>query len=216
MSLIVFVGPSYIGKTFTIREWLLPQLMHRPGELVRVAPASGYDAALVHDPPTGENPHGQYPGQRFRDVAEWRRAPKRQRICCLENPSATAMAEVGQKPGRLVLVIDELERLIGSEGQADPAMLELFNAGRNYGSLVVGSCRRLMNINAKARANLQLAYFGAPSDAQDRVHAARAAQVDPSVFDELGEIGTFVEWRAGGQRAIVRVVDRRRVVLRQL
>ena len=49
MSLIVFVGPSYIGKTFTIREWLLPQLMHRPGELVRVAPASGYDAALVHD-----------------------------------------------------------------------------------------------------------------------------------------------------------------------
>lgn len=227
MSLTVYAGPSNIGKSFSIKNWLLPMLLHRPEFATDMAPAGGYVAALIHDPRTPKHPNGQYPGQRFRDVAEWLRATDRPRLACLEAPTFDAMCLAAKEHG-LVLVVDELERAF--DGAPSPIVVEMCIAARQYNSLVVGGCKRLGNLPTKARSNLERVFFGSLSDNDDRIDCAKQTGISMKLLQELSapatattsggpltEQGTFLEWhRASGWRGLTRVVNRQKITIKEL
>ncbi|HEX8010223.1 MAG TPA: hypothetical protein VF814_04725 [Casimicrobiaceae bacterium] len=227
--MIVYAGPSNIGKTYSIREYLLPALLTMPSVVTDMAPPEGYSAALVHDPRTAKHPNGQYPGGRFDDVADWSRALERPKLSCLERPTFEAMCEMGKTVGGLVLVIDELERALEGRGGAGD-VIEMLIASRQHNCIVVGGCKRLGNLPTKARSNVEVVFFGNLSDIGDRRDCAEVTRVSREVLDELckpatgnapggplTEQGTFLEWhRASGWRGLTRVHNRARILLRQL
>jgi hypothetical protein len=216
MSLIVFVGPSGIGKTFAIREWLLPMLLTEPRHVTSLAPER-FAGALVHDPPTAEHPDGQYPITRYPDVASWRRAERRPRAAAIADPTLQALCSAAIEIGRLVLVLDDLHRLLGSERPPPREARELCEAGRHHGSVIVGGCRRLKGLNAIARGNVELAFFGNLADEDDRRYAAVTADVRPEDLRRLNRPGVFLEWdRPSGRRCLIRIADRRRLIIQEL
>lgn len=216
MSLIVFIGSSNTGKTYALREWMLPALLADPGQVTTMSPAEGYASALIHDPPTTERPKGQYPGVLYQDVAEWRRAEARPRVARFSNPSLDAMCQVAVEFGRMILCLDEANRLFGNERKPPKAAGELIESGRHSGSKIIGSARRLKTLHTTARSNLEAAYFGSLADNADREDAAAAADVDPEQLRNLPE-HTFLEWRREtGERSLIKVVDRRKMILRKL
>jgi hypothetical protein len=223
MSLTVFVGPSNIGKSYSIKHWLLPTLLGpRPDLATEMAPAGGYTAALIDDPRTAKHPEGQYPGPRFRDVAEWMRGTDRLRVACLEHPSFDAMCLAARELGGLVLVVDELERAFA--GSPSEIVVEMCIAARNHNSLVVGGCKRLGNLPTKARSNLERVFFGNLSDRGDREDCAKQTGIPVRELEQLSAVGgplteqgTFLEWDArSGWRGLTRVVDRRKITLQTL
>jgi hypothetical protein len=222
MSLTLFIGPSKIGKSYTLRHWYLPMLLHRPELATDMAPKGGYAAMLIHDPRTPAHPEGQYPGARFTDVAEWLRATDRPRVACLERPSFDAMCAAAKDLGGLVLVVDELERAF--ESSPTPTVIEMFVAARQYNSLIVGGAKRIGNLPPKARSNVERAFIGNLSDVGDRTEAADLVRLPRRELDALcsvgGELttqGTFLEWhRATGWKGLTRVVNRQKITLRQL
>jgi hypothetical protein len=222
LSLTLFVGPSRIGKSFTLSRWYLPMLLSKPELATEMAPPGGYAAALVHDPRTPAHPGGQYPGERFQDVAAWLRATDRPRLACLEAPSFDAMCAAAKQLGGLVLVVDELERAF--ESSPTPTVIEMFVAARQYNSLIVGGCKRIGNLPPKARSNIEQAFIGNLSDVGDRAEAAELVRIPRRELDALCSVGglltqqgTFLEWhRASGWRGLTRVVDRRKITLLSL
>lgn len=224
MSLQVFVGPSNIGKTYFLREWWLPMALTRPELVTDMAPAGGFTAALIHDPPTMKHPHGQYPGQRFVDVADWLRAVDKPRLACLERPTFEALCELGQTQGGLIIVVDELERVLAKGSRASVAVMEMLIAGRQHNCIIAAGCKRLVAVPTDARANLETAYFGNLADQGDRADAAEQTRVDLRVLDELArpggpltEQGTFLEWRrASSWRGLTRVQNRQKLTVREL
>jgi hypothetical protein len=225
VSLQVFVGPSNIGKTYFLREWWLPMAMTRPELVTDMAPSGGFKAVLIHDPPTMAHPHGQYPGQRFDDVAAWLRAVDKPRLACLERPTFEALCEAGAQIGGLIIVVDELERVLQKGGsRQSPAVMEMLIAGRQHNCVIAAGCKRLVAVPTDARANLETAYFGNLSDQGDREDAAQQTRVDLRVLDGLAssggpltQQGTFLEWRrATSWRGLTRVVNRQKVVIQEL
>jgi len=218
MSLILFVGPSNIGKTFAMREWMLPALLHDPGQVTDMAPPEGFSTVLIHDPPTPQKPDGQYVDiVRYADVAEWRRAEKRPRVARFSSPTLEAMCGAAVEYGRMVLAFDEANRLIGNERKPPAQASELIESGRHYGCLIIGACRRLKAVHTSARSNIEVAYFGNLADDDDRDDAAAAAGVDPELLRGIKQQGVFLEWvRSTGDRALIRVENRRKMVLRRL
>jgi len=216
MSFALFVGPSGIGKTYAVREWLLPMLLTQPRTISDLNP-DRFNAALIYDPRTNESPDGQFPGERFADVAAWRRAERRPRVACLDAPSPESMAEAAVELGRLVLVMDEINYAWPNDRKPGPAAVQLASAGRHAGCMVVGGCRRVMELHNSVRANITVAYFGNPSDGNDRDDVRRVTSVDPAELPELAERGTFIEWhRQSGRRSLIRVTERRKITIRQL
>lgn len=225
MSLQVFVGPSNIGKTYFLQQWWLPMALSRPELVTDMAPSGGFTAALIHDPPTMKNAHGQYPGQRFEDVAAWLRAVDKPRVACLERGATfEAMCEAGQQAGGLILVVDELERVLSKGGRVAPSVMEMLIAGRQHNCLIAAGCKRLVAVPTDARANLETAYFGNLSDQGDRDDAAKQTGVELRVLEELArpggpltEQGTFLEWRrASGWRGLTRIQNRQKVTITEL
>lgn len=216
MSLIVFIGSSNTGKTYATREWMLPALLEDPGQVTTMAPADGYASVLIHDPPTTERPKGQYPGTLYQDVAEWKRAAQRPRVARFSNPSFDAMCQVAVEWGRMVLCLDEANRLLGNDRKPSKAAGELIESGRHSGCKIIGSARRLKTLHTTARSNLEAAYFGSLADEGDREDAAAAAGVDAEQLRGLPE-HVFLEWRREtGERSLIKVVDRRKITLRKL
>jgi len=217
MSLIVFVGPSRIGKTFAMREWMLPALLARPGEVTSMAPAGGYGAVLIHDPPTTERPDGQYAvGTCYQDVAEWKRAEKRPRVARFVNPSLDSLCAAAVEHGRLVICLDEANRLIGNERKPSKPAAELIESGRHHGSMIIGAARRLKALHTSARSNIEVGYFGNFADDDDREDAANAANVNPDRLRSLPPY-TFLEWRREtGDCTLIRIENRRKIVFDKL
>lgn len=217
MSLIVFIGPSRIGKTYAMEQWLLPTLLTNPTEVTSMAPAAGYGAILIHDPPTAERPDGQYPGGvRFQDVAEWKRAKRRPQVACFVNPSLDSLCRAAIDKGRMVVCLDEANRLIGNERKPPPAASELIESGRHHGCVIIGGARRLKSLHTSARSNIEVAYFGALADPDDRDAAAEAADIDPEKLRNVPE-HSFLEWRREtGDVALIKVQDRRKITVSSL
>jgi hypothetical protein len=224
VSLQLFIGPSNIGKTYFMRHWWLPMVLTRPELVTDMAPRGGFSAVLIHDPRTQKHPNGQYPGQRFDDVAAWMRSASKPRVACLEHPTFEAMCEVGQQLGGLVLVVDELERVLSKGSRVDPVVMEMLIAGRQQNCIIVAGAKRMIAVPTDARANIETVYFGNLSDKGDRDDAVETTRVDPKLLDhlarpggELTEQGTFLEWRrASSWRGLTRIVNRQKVVIRQL
>lgn len=216
MSLIVFIGPSRIGKTYAMQQWLLPTLLTNPSEVTSMAPPGGYGAILIHDPPTAGKPQGQYDGEHFEDVAAWRRAPRRPKVACFSNPGLDAMCRAAVDFGRVVVCLDEGNRLIGNERKPPQAADELINSGRHHGCLIIAGARRLKSLHTSARSNIELAYFGALADPDDRDAAAEAAGIDADKLRNVPE-HSFLEWRREtGDVALITVRDRRKITLSSL
>jgi hypothetical protein len=217
MSVHLFVGPSNIGKTFAIREWLLPAMLADPIQATAMAPPNGYAAALIHDPPTVKDPKGQYDGALYQDVSEWKRAEKKPRVARFVDPSMRALCETAIERGRLVLVLDELDRLLPSARTPAPEAANLIERGRHYGCLIVGGCRRLKAVHTSVRGNIERAYFGNLADDEDRAYAAECANVSPDLLRGITQQGVFLEWdRASGRVALIRVQNRKRTIIRSL
>lgn len=223
MSLIVYAGPSNIGKSYSIKHWLLPTLLGpRPELATEMAPTGGFVTALIDDPRTSKHPDGQYPGPRYRDVAEWKRGHDRQRVACLERPSFDAMCLAARELGGMVLVVDELERAFA--GSPSEIVVEMCIAARQHNSLVVGGCKRLGNLPTRARSNLERVFFGNLSDRGDRDDCAKQTGLPLRELEQLSAVGgplteqgTFLEWhRASGWKGLTRVVNRQKITLRQL
>jgi hypothetical protein len=224
LSLQLFVGPSNIGKTFFLRSWWLPMVITRPELVTDMAPRGGFRSVLIHDPPTQKHPSGQYPGQRFDDVAAWMRSSSKPRVACLERPTFEAMCEAGQQLGGLVLVVDELERALTKGNRVAPVVMEMLIAGRNQNCIIAAGAKRMMAVPTDARANLEAVYFGNLSDAGDRADAIDTARVDKKLLEELArpggaltQQGTFLEWRrASSWRGLTRVENGRKLVIQEL
>lgn len=217
MSIHLFVGPSNIGKTYTMREWLLPALLRSPELATAMAPPGGYVAALVHDPPTVKDPQGQFDGALYANVSEWRRAERRPRVARFVEPSLRALCATAMEVSRIVLVLDEIDRLLPSSRPPAPEAAELIERGRHYGCLVIGGCRRLKAVHTSVRGNIERAYFGNLADDDDRDYAASSAGVDPSLLRGITEQGVFLEWdRATGDTALIRVEGRKKLIIRTL
>ena len=217
MAIHLFVGPSNIGKTFTIREWLLPALLADPSQATQMAPPAGYSGALLHDPPTVKDPSGQYDGTLYDDVAEWRRAAKKPKVARFANPSLRALCEAAMEKGGVVLVLDEIDRLLPAVRPPAAEAAELIERGRHYGCLVVGGCRRLKSVHTSVRGNVEVAYFGNLADDDDRDYAASTAGINPSLLRGITQQGVFLEWnRATGSTALIRVQNRKRDIIKAL
>lgn len=216
MSLIVFIGPSRIGKTYAMEQWLLPTLLTNPREVTKMATPAGYGAILIHDPPTAEKPEGQYPGVRFQDVAEWQRAGRRPKVACFSNPSLDSLCRAAIDHGRMVVCLDEGNRLIGNERKPAQAAGELIESGRHHGCLIIAGARRLKSLHTSARSNIEVAYFGALADPDDRDAAAEAADIDPEKLRNVPE-HSFLEWRREEQSvALIKIHERRKITLSSL
>lgn len=214
--LAVFVGPSGIGKTFATREWLLPTLLWRPGDVSDLCPER-FSAVLIHDMSAPERPNGQYPGQRFADVMAWRRAKDRPRVACLERPSSEAMCAAAMEAGRMVLVFDEINRALPNSQRPGPASLEMVNSGRHAGVIAIGGLRRLMDLHTAARANVALAWFGNLADAGDRAYAADTCGIDERTLSGITERGVFLEWhRQTNEKRLIRIQNRAKIVVREI
>ena len=221
MSLIVFVGSSNVGKTFAMREWMLPALLVDPKQVTSLAPAKGYASALIHDPPTTERPDGQYPGVvRYADVAEWRRAEQRPRVARFTNPSFDSLCAAGVEYGRMVIALDEANRLLGNDRKPSKQAAELIEGGRHHGCMIIGAARRLKALHTSARSNIEVAYFGSFSDDDDRKDAADAAGISPERLRGVGEGKlqyVLLEWRREtGETSLIKVVGRRKMVMSKL
>jgi hypothetical protein len=235
VSVQVFVGPSSTGKTFFMREWLLPALLTAPEDATLVRPADGFKAVLIDDPPTAEKPEGQYEGPRYFDVAEWRRADKRSRVARFEAASARALFAAGVELGGLVLLFDDMERALGNVpagGVASPPAegVELLTRGRHHGCLVVGAVRRWGSLHNLVRGNVERAYFGALTDEGDRKAAAAVVGIPAITLEGLMRAaateggrrakplpGVFLEWEPkAGSSALVRIENRRKITIRRL
>lgn len=216
MSLIVFIGPSRIGKTFAMDQWLLPTLLTNPSEVTSMASGNGYGAILIHDPETAERPNGQYSGVRFKDVAEWRRAQRRPQVACFSNPSLDSLCRAAIDYGRMVVCLDEGNRLIGNERKPTPAASELIESGRHHGCVIIAGARRLKSLHTSARSNIEVAYFGALADPDDRDAAAEAADIDPEKLRNVPE-HSFLEWRREPHNvALIKIHDRRKITVSSL
>jgi hypothetical protein len=217
MSVQLFVGPSKIGKTYTMREWLIPALLSDASQATQLGPADGFTAALISDPSTVEFPEGQYQGPYYDDVAEWRRAEKRSRVARFRNASLGALCEVGVQYGRLVLCLDDAERELGSERTPSPEATELITRGRLHGCVILGACRRMMAIHTSVRSNVEVVYFGGLTDENDRHYAAKTAGVNPEWLRNINQRGVLLEWRrATGEKSLIRVEARRKLIIRSL
>jgi hypothetical protein len=223
----VFVGPSFTGKTYYIREYLLPTLLTKPEEVTRMAPAGGFSAALIDDPPTTEHPEGQYPGPLYRDVAEWRRAEVRSRVARFEAATTRAVCAAALELGRLVVVLDDMERALGNAtaggvAKPSPEGVELVTRGRLSGCLVVGAVRRWGAMHTLVRSNVERAYFGRLTDDGDRREAAQTVGVAPAILEGFYRAvsqlqGVFLEWDPKANVSqLVRIENRRKIVLRRL
>jgi len=233
MSVHVFIGPSQTGKTYFMREYLLPAALFAPSEITRQAPADGYAAVLIDDPPTIEHPHGQYEGPLYKDVAEWRRAAVRSRVARFEAASVRALCTAGLELGRLVIALDDMERQLGNPAAGGAGKLpeeaqQLLTRGRLSGCKIVGAVRRWGAMHTLVRSNVERAYFGRLTDDEDRREAAQTVGVAPAVLDGLFRAsatdgkggyrpGVFLEWDCqANARALVRIENRRKMVIRQL
>ena len=218
MSMILFVGPSGIGKTYMMREYLIPALLWDSAQVTSLAPVEGYAAALIADPATVEWPDGQYgPAPRYVDVAEWRRAQKRSRVARFSNASFHAMCDVGVRYGRLVICLDDMERELGSESRPSPEATELITRGRLHGCVTIGACRRMMAVHTSVRANVEIVYFGNLTDDNDRAYAAKSAGINPEWLRGINRPGVLLEWRrATGEKCLIRVESRQKLILRKL
>lgn len=212
----MFIGPSRIGKTYAMQQWLLPTLLTRPQEVTTMATPAGYGAILIHDPPTAEKPNGQYDGEHFEDVAAWRRAARRPKVACFTNPSLDSMCRAALDFGRIVVCLDEGNRLIGNERKPTQSAGELIESGRHHGCLIIAGARRLKSLHTSARSNIEVAYFGALADPDDRDAAAEAADIDPEKLRNVPQ-HSFLEWRrTTGEVALITVRDRRKITLSSL
>lgn len=218
-----------------MREYLVPMLLAYPDEVTRMAPPEGYSAALIDDPPTVQFPHGQYRGPLYKDVAEWRRAEMRSRVARFEAATVGALCAAGVELGRLVLDLDDMERALGNVSSGGvmkppPEAVELLTRGRLAGCMLLGAVRRWGAMHGLVRSNVERAYFGHLSDNDDRKEAAAVVGVASMALEGLfhaaatdgGRLkepkpGIFLEWdRAAGTKALVRIENRRKMVLRRL
>ncbi len=211
-------APSNSGKTHLVREWLVPTLLWRPDYVSDAAPAR-FRAALILDPPSPRRPDGQYPGQRFRDVAEFRRTPagRRARVVCFSAADTRELVRLALELGDVVLVLDEIDLAMPSRAyQLSDAETELVQRGRHSGVALVGTCRRLHDVNSQVRGNVQVAWFGNLADPEDRLYAAKTCGIEPARLVDVPP-RIFLEWdRARNFRCLTRLEGSRKITLENL
>lgn len=216
--LILVCAPSNSGKTHLVREWLLPTLLTRPHELSDAAPAR-FKCALIADPPTPKKPQGQYPGKRFVDVAAFRRTPPSSRalVNCFDDAAPRELVRLALEERDVVLVLDEIDFALPSRNYVlSEDETQLVQRGRHAGVALVGTCRRLHDVNSQVRGNMQIGYFGNLSDPDDRTYASKTASVDPALLTDVPP-RVFLEWdRARNTRNLTRIDGSRRLVLSKL
>ncbi len=212
--IFLVVGPSYCGKTHLMREWLLPTLMREP-ELVTPAAPARFRGALIDDPPSPKDPQGQYPGERYLDVAAWRAAEVKSRISCFDQADPRALLALALEKSNVVLLLDEIDSRLTSRRPLSPEAEVIVERGRHSGVALVGSTRRLHNVHPSLRANTQLAWYGNLSEPADRLYAAKMASVDEAQLVNIPPRVFLEHDRAQGQRCLITIADGRREVLEQ-
>jgi len=205
----LLVGPSGSGKTILLKHWLLPTLLGpNPRSLSQLAPTR-FKGALIDDPRSRNNPDGQYPGTRYRDVQAWRASPVKSRLSCFDSVQPRALCRLALELGDVVIGFDEIDMAItarayyhdGNDGRpADPEWT-LMQKGRHEGVFLFGGCRRLHNIHNNLRSNLQLAWFANLTEPEDRNYAADMVRVSRSSLSDIPrpvrptDPRYFLEWR---------------------
>jgi hypothetical protein len=207
VSLTIFVGPSSIGKSFTIERWLLPMLLSRPELATDMAPRRRLRRGA-----RARSPHAGAPRRPISRPAlsRRRRVDARDRSAARRLPRGAELRRdvfaAAKELGGLVLVVDELERAF--DGSPSPVVVEMCIAARQYNSLVVGGCKRLGNLPHKSAINLERVFFGNLSDVGDRADCAKQTGMHPR--REL-EALCGRRWAAHRAGHVPRVAPRERV-----
>ncbi len=213
--IILACAPSNAGKTYLVKTYVLPVLLTSPRELTEAAPER-FDFCFIDDPPSSKNPHGQYPGERYTDVNEWKRAKSKARVCCFDRADPDELCALALKKKNVILVLDELDLRWPSSQPLKSAAKDLVNRGRHEGVALVGTMRRLHGVRPELRANMQVAFFGGLSEPDDRKYAAMTTGVDEKRIARV-EPRTFLEWRREvDYRGLTKIENSRRVEIMRL
>lgn len=213
------------GKTFLVRNWLLPTLAMDPAQLTGLHPPDGFGVILVADPYRPATGYSFPDGQRFSDVAEWRRASNRELLCCFDRPHYEEMMHTAWELATehrvwSILVFDELASAFPSGGgkYRDGDIRKLITVeGRHYGIAVIGCALRLGDVHIDARKALQGVWISDMSEPGDRTAAGEIMR-NRNLLDELQlKRFQFLEFnREFGRLNLIRIVNGRRVVEKEL
>jgi hypothetical protein len=223
--LYVVVAAKGFGKTTLIRDAILPIMLHRPSDFVagELLPPRGYAVALVDDPARPSTGR-QYRGDRYDDVAAWRRAQHKGLRSCFDNAEpaalmALALQIAADNPGAgALLVPDELDRYLpkGQRLAKGSDSDRIINEGRHYGVCCVGTVRSLRALHPDVRDNIEGAWIGnlASAEGENEKYAAQLIGLsrrgqfkignDANIksFRDLGR-GEFLFWNREDRRIVL-------------
>lgn len=218
------IGAPGQGKSFLLKNYLLPTLALNPTELTPLAPSENWPGLILVADPRRPTTGQQYPEHRhYTDVSEWRRASDWPLVCCFDRPSYDEMMQLAwdlatdeKKPCWTILVFDELARVFpkGAPYQEGELRKLICEEGRHYGIAVMGCAMRLGDINLDARKVLQGVWISDLSEEADRKAAAEMFR-NKKLLDTLQlKPREFLEWnRSIGSLDLITIVSGRRIVV---
>jgi hypothetical protein len=213
--IFVAVGASNCGKSYLIKNYILPTLLTAPSSMSDMAPIQ-FQFCLVVDPRSRKWPNGQYPGNRYYDANSWKRATTRTRVSCFENAEIPALTTLAWDLKDSILVLDELDECWYNKRHATKAELRYINRGRQEGCALVGTIKRLHGVWTDLRAQIQTYYFGGLDSPDDRAYAAKTVGVREKVLHHIPP-KVFLEYRREhNERLLTTIQSGRRVILDRL
>lgn len=206
------IGGPGSGKSHLVREWLLPTLLADPTEITSLAPSTGFRVALIHDPSRGVT-GPQFPGQRFEDVAHFRRTPEREFLCCFERPNPEELMKLAKDCVGALIVFDEVAKAFPATGRLSEIQDLVTTEGRHYAIGVIGCALKLHKVHADVRNAAQGLFLGNLAEPHDREYAEEMIGRRGLLNNLNLRPRQFVQWnRETGNISLIHIDNGRRVV----